>query len=271
MSGKTSKIRLKTAEQVELIRNSCTLLANTLALVASELKEGKNGLQLDKLAEEFIRDHGAVPSFKGYRGFPASVCVSPNEDVVHGIPNAKAFKSGDIISVDLGVFLNGFHGDSAYTFALGDVSADKIKLMEVTKHSLYLGIENAIDGNKVGVISNAIQDYCERKNPYRCVRELVGHGVGFEIHEEPQVPNYGKQNEGPVLTEYTVIAIEPMVNLGRKDVYTKRDNWTIATQDHKASAHFEHTVCVRKDKADVLSTFAPIEEAIKANSQLKFV
>lgn len=264
-------IKIKTPEQIELMRKSAQVLAATLAEVAKELKAGANGLTLDKLAETFIRDHGGVPSFKGLYGCPSSLLISVNEDVVHGIPNARAYKDGDIASIDAGVFMNGYHADSAYTFAIGNVNPATIKLMQVTKESLYLGIGKAVAGNRVGMISSTIQDYCERKNGYRCVRELVGHGLGTTLHEDPQVPNFGKPNDGPILPENCVIAIEPMVNMGRKDVYTKSDKWTVATQDHKPSAHFEHTVWVRKDKAEILTSFELIEAAVKANSNLTFV
>jgi methionyl aminopeptidase len=264
-------IKIKNLEQIELIRKSSVVLAAVLAEIAKELKPGINGLYLDKMAETFIRDHGGVPSFKGYGGFPASLCISPNEDVVHGIPNAKAFKDGDIVSIDAGVFMNGYHGDSAYTFAIGNVKPDRVKLLQVTKESLYIGIEKAVVGLRVGMISSAIQQYCERKHGYRCVRELVGHGVGQNLHEDPQVPNFGKPNDGPLMPENAVIAIEPMVNLGRKDVYTKNDKWTVATQDNKPSAHFEHTVCIRPGKPEILTTFAPIEAALKANKELVFI
>ncbi|MFN8310268.1 MAG: type I methionyl aminopeptidase [Chitinophagales bacterium] len=264
-------VKIKTNEEVELMRQSGAILAETIAIVASHLKPGVNGLQLDKIADDFIRSKGAVASFKGYHGFPAALCISPNEDVVHGVPNARVFKDGDIVSIDAGVFLNGFHADSAYTFAIGNVKEPILKLLRVTKQSLYLGIEKAIAGNRIGAISSTIQNYCEREHGYRCVRELVGHGLGRDIHEDPQVPNYGKPNDGGVLKENTVIAIEPMVNLGRKDVYTKNDNWTVATQDHKPSAHFEHTVCVRAGKADILTSFSAIEAAIKSNQELVFI
>ena len=264
-------IKIKTPEQIELIRQSAAVLADVLAELAKELRPGINGLHLDKMAETLIRDRGGLPSFKGYSGFPASLCISVNEEVVHGIPNARAFKDGDLISIDAGVFMNGFHGDSAYSFALGTVKPETIKLMQVTKESLFLGIEKAVAGTRVGVISAAIQEYCERKHGYRCVRELVGHGVGRDLHEDPQVPNFGKPGEGPLLPENCVIAIEPMINMGRKDVYTKTDKWTVATQDHKPSVHFEHTVCIRPGKADILTTFAPIEAAVKANKELVFV
>jgi methionyl aminopeptidase len=265
------KIIIKTQEEIEVIRQNGMILANAIALVAENLKPGVTGLYLDKLAEQFIRDNGATPSFKGYHKFPASLCISINEDVVHGIPHAVALKPGDLISIDAGVFKNNFHADSAYTFALVGASEAVQHLMKVTKESLYKGIEQAIAGNRIGDIGEAVQNYCERKNPYKCVRELVGHGLGKSLHEDPQVPNYGKAGKGDVLPENCVIAIEPMVNLGRKDVYTKNDNWTIATQDHKPSAHFEHTLCVRKSSADILTTFEPIEAALKNNSELIFV
>jgi methionyl aminopeptidase len=265
------KIIIKTQEEIEVIRQNGLILANAIALVAENLKPGVTGLYLDKLAEQFIRDNGATPSFKGYHKFPASLCISINEDVVHGIPHALAIKEGDIVSIDAGVYKNDFHADSAYTLAVGNVAEAVLQLMRVTKESLYLGIEKAIAGNRTGDIGDAIQNYCERKNPYKCVRELVGHGLGRAIHEEPQVPNYGRSGKGDLLPENCVIAIEPMVNLGRKDVYTKNDNWTIATQDHKPSAHYEHSICVQKDKAEILTTFEPIEAAIKKNPALTFV
>jgi methionyl aminopeptidase len=264
-------IKIKTTEEIEIIRANGVILANTLAMVAKELKPGVNGLYLDKLAEAFIRDHGGEPSFKGYGGFPATLCISVNEEVVHGMPNARGFRETDMVSIDTGVFKNGYHADSAYSFAFTNVTEPVLKLLRVTKESLYVGIEAAIEGNRTGDIGFVIQEYCERKNGYRCVRELVGHGVGKTLHEDPQVPNYGKRSEGPKLPSNCVIAIEPMVNLGRKDVYTKSDKWTIATQDHKPSAHFEHTICVKAAQADILTTFAPIEEAIKLNEYLVFV
>ena len=264
-------IKIKTPEQIELMRKSAVVLAATLAEVAKEIKAGANGLHLDKLAETFIRDHGGVPSFKGLYGCPSSILISINEDVVHGIPNARAYKDGDIASIDAGVFMNGFHADSAYTFAIGNVKEPVIKLLQVTKESLYLGIEKAIAGNRVGMISSTIQEYCERKHGYRCVRELVGHGLGQTLHEDPQVPNFGKANDGPVLPENCVIAIEPMVNMGRKDVYTKSDKWTVATQDHKPSAHFEHTVWVKKGKPELLTSFDLIEAAVRGNRNLYFI
>lgn len=261
-------IRINTAEEIELIRKSCELLSQTLAVVAGVLKAGITGEEIDKLAEEFIRDKGGVPSFKGYEGFPNTLCISMNDEVVHGIPKKSEFKSGDIVSVDCGVFMNGFHGDMAYTFGIGELPQESAQLMRVTKESLYLGIEQALAGKRTGDIGFAVQEYCEVRHPYKCVRELVGHGVGRTIHEDPQVPNYGRRGQGTRLPENCVIAIEPMVNLGKKDIYTKRDHWTIATQDGKPSAHYEHTVAVKSGKADILSTFKWIEEAMAKNKDL---
>ena len=261
-------IKIKTPEEIELIRRSCALLSKTLAEVAKILKAGVTGVQMDKFAEEYIKDNGGKPSFKGYNRFPASLCISMNDEVVHGIPTEAVFKDGDIISLDCGVFMNGYHGDMAYTFGIGNVKPATLQLMEVTKKSLYLGIEQAQVGKRTGDIGFAIQDFCERQHPYKCVRELVGHGVGRTLHEDPQVPNYGRKGDGPKLPENCVIAIEPMVNLGKKDIYTKRDNWTIATQDGAPSAHFEHTIVVKTGKADILSTFDWIEQAVKENPEL---
>jgi methionyl aminopeptidase len=261
-------ITIYSNEEIELIRQSSMLLSKTHALVAKELKAGKSGAEIDKLAEEFIRDNGGVPSFKGYDGFPNTLCISINDDVVHGIPKKESFKEGDIVSVDCGVYLNGYHSDMAYTFGIGNIKPEVAQLMRITKQALYLGIEQATAGKRTGDIGFAIQEFCEQKNPYKCVRELVGHGVGKTIHEDPQVPNYGKRGQGARLPENCVIAIEPMVNLGKKDIYTRRDNWTIATQDGKPSAHFEHTVAVRSGKADILTTFEWIEKAVHENAAL---
>ncbi len=258
----------KTREQVELIRESCLLVNNTIAEIAKYVKPGISTLHLNNLAEEFIRDHGAIPSFKNYHGFPFACCMSVNDAVVHGFPTNNPLKEDDILSVDVGTFKNGFHGDSAYTLALGMVGDETKQLMRVTKESLYKGIEKAIAGNRVGDISFAVQEYTERKNGYGVVRELVGHGLGRDLHEDPQVPNYGKRGSGTKLQEGLVIAIEPMINLGKRYVYNDKDGWTVRTKDGKPSAHYEHTVCVRKDKADILSSFASIEIAEKANSNL---
>ncbi|MFN8299451.1 MAG: type I methionyl aminopeptidase [Chitinophagales bacterium] len=258
----------RTAEEIELIRKSCDLLSRTMGEIAKTIKAGSNGLDLDKMAEQFIRDNGGTPSFKGYEGFPNSLCISINDEVVHGIPKAAVFKDGDIISVDCGVFMNNFHGDMAYTFGIGNVAPAVQQLLKVTKQSLYLGIEQATTGKRTGDIGFAVQDFCERQHPYKCVRELVGHGVGHTLHEDPQVPNYGKRGGGPRLIENCVIAIEPMVNLGKRDIYSKRDNWTIATQDGKPSAHFEHTLVVKTNAAEILTTYNFIDAALQNNADL---
>ncbi len=261
-------IKIKTPEEIELIRRSCDLLSEAMAEIAKAVKPGTTGLALDKLAEDFITGNGGKPSFKGYNNFPAALCISVNDEVVHGIPTAVEYKDGDIISVDCGVFMNGYHGDMAYTFGIGNVKPETLQLLKVTKQSLYLGIEHATVGKRTGDIGFAIQDYCEHKNPYKCVRELVGHGVGKTLHEDPQVPNYGRKGDGAKLPENCVIAIEPMVNLGARDVYTKKDHWTVATQDGTPSAHFEHTVLVKPHKAVILTTFEWIEKAVSENSEL---
>ena len=268
MAKDKKQIIYKTQDEIEQIRQSCLLVSNTLALVAQLLRPGITGSELDKAAETFIKDHSASPSFKGYGGFPASLCISINEQIVHGIPSEYEFKDGDVVSVDCGAYLNGFHGDSAYTFAIGNVAQATLDLLAVTKASLYKGIEQVMEGKRVGDISFAIQDYTERKHGYGVVRELVGHGVGRDLHEAPEVPNFGKRGQGPVLRTGLVIAIEPMINLGRKDVVTLNDNWTIVTKDRKPSAHFEHTVAVRKNSPDILSDHTFIEESIKKNKEL---
>jgi len=254
----------KTAEEVELIRKSSLLVGKTLAEVAKVIGPGVTTAELDKIAESFIRDNGGVPSFKGYNGFPASLCVSVNSVVVHGIPGKYELQDGDIVSVDCGVYMNSFHGDSAYTFAIGNVAPEVLQLLKMTKECLYKGIECAVAGKRLGDISYIIQEHAE-KNGYSVVRELVGHGVGKDLHEAPEVPNYGKRGSGSILQEGLVIAIEPMINLGKKAVKTENDGWTIRTLDNKASAHFEHTVVVKANKADVLSTFEYIEAVLNKN------
>jgi methionyl aminopeptidase len=219
-------------------------------------------LVLDKLAEQFIRDNGGIPGFLNYNGFPNTLCISVNDVVVHGIPSGYMLKSGDIVSVDCGVVLNGFNGDSCYTFEIGEVKPEIKALLVCTKESLYKGIEKAIVGNTTGDIGNAVQEHAE-SHGYSVVRELVGHGIGRHLHEEPEVPNYGKKGKGVKLRERMTIAIEPMINMGRKDIFQDRDRWTIRTKDGKPSAHFEHTVVIRKDKADILSDFGIIEEVLK--------
>lgn len=259
----------KTEEEIELIRQSCLLVCKALTHVAGLIRPGISGERLDMEAETLIRDHQAVPGFKGYRGFPATLCISPNEAVVHGIPSKKEFRDGDVVSIDCGVIMNGFFGDAAYTFALGNVSQDVMELLYATNAALYLGIEQAVAGNRIGDIGFAIQEFVERKRGYGVVRELVGHGLGKNLHEEPEVPNYGKRGKGVKLREGMVIAIEPMVNLGRKEVSQADDGWTIISKDRKATAHYEHTVAVGKEKADILSNHRPIELAVKNNPELK--
>lgn len=258
----------KTNAEIELMRHSCLLVGQAIAEVAKTLRPGTTTRQANDVAEQFIRDHKGVPSFLNYRGFPFSACISVNDMVVHGFPNNNILKDGDVVSVDIGVFKNGFHGDSAYTFAIGEVGENVLKLMKVTKESLYKGIEKAQQGNRVGDIAYAIQDYTERQRGYGVVRELVGHGLGRSLHEDPQVPNFGKRGNGAKLKDGMVIAIEPMINLGVKEVYYDEDGWTVRTKDHKPSAHYEHTVCIRKTKADVLSSFTEIEEAERSNANL---
>jgi len=255
-------IHYKTSEEVQLIRESAEILGKAHGEVAKYVKEGVKTSFLDKIAEEFIRDHQGVPSFKGYNGFPSSLCISVNEVVVHGFPSEYVLKDGDIISVDCGVFHQGFHSDSAYTYPVGEVSPKIISLLKATKESLYLGIEKAVYGNRIGDIGNAIQKYVEAKG-YTVVRELVGHGVGRNLHESPEVPNYGKKGSGPLLGEGMVFAIEPMVNLGTRNVVQEKDGWTIRTADRKASAHYEHTIAVFKDRTEILTTHKYIEENFK--------
>ncbi len=252
----------KTQEEIELIRESSLLVAKTLAEVAKSIRPGISTLELDRLAETFIRDHNAVPAFLNYNGFPNSLCISVNSQVVHGIPNKNELQDGDICSVDCGVLKNGFYGDSAYTFAIGEVDDETVQLLRITKESLYKGIEKAVAGNRLGDVSHAIQEHAETSG-YSVVRELVGHGIGRHLHEKPEVPNYGKRGSGLVLREGLVIAIEPMINMGGKAVVHERDGWTIRTADNKPSAHFEHTVAIRKGVPDILSSFKFIEELQK--------
>lgn len=258
----------KTNEQVEMMRQSALLVSKTLTEVAKILKPGINTLFIDKLIGEFINDHKAIPSFLNYKGYPYNSCISVNDVVVHGFPGKNELIDGDVISVDVGVILNGWHGDHAYTFAIGNPGDEVMRLIQVTKESLYKGIEKAIAGNRVGDIAFAIQEHTERKNGYGVVRELVGHGLGKNLHEDPQVPNYGKRGSGAKLKEGLVLAIEPMINLGKKDVYTEDDGWTVKTRDGKPSVHFEHDVCVRKGKADILSDYSIIEKAEEVNPDL---
>ena len=258
----------KTKEEVELMRQSALLVSKTLTEVAKILKPGITTLFLDEMIGDFLKDHRAIPSFLNYNGYPFNSCISVNDVVVHGFPNKKELRDGDIISVDIGVILSQWHGDHAYTFAIGDPGKEIAQLISVTKQSLYKGIEKAIVGNRVGDISFAIQEHTEKKYGYGVVRELVGHGLGKNLHEDPQVPNYGKRGSGPKLKDGMVLAIEPMINLGTKDVFTEADGWTVRTKDGKPSVHFEHDVCIRKNKADILSDYTSIEAAEKGNVNL---
>jgi methionyl aminopeptidase len=261
-------IHIRSREEIEIMRKSALMVSATLTEVAKLLRPGITTLSIDRMAEQFIRDNGGIPSFKGYHGFPASLCISVNDIVVHGIPGAYELKDGDIISVDCGFYKNGYHGDSAYTFAIGNVQPEVLQLLKITKESVFKGVEQAKDNNRVGDIAYAIEHFTSRVNPYGVVRELVGHGVGRDLHEDPQVPNYGRRGEGKRLKDGMVLAIEPMINLGTKEVYTWDDGWTVSTRDKKASAHFEHTTAVRKGKGEPLSSFAPIEAAETANVEL---
>lgn len=259
-------IILKTKEELELMYLSAQLVSKTLGMVAKEIKPGVTTLYLDKLAHDFIKDHGGEPAFLGYGGFPNSLCMSPNEQVVHGIPNETPLEEGDIISVDCGVFMNGFVGDHAYTFEIGEVAPEVKKLLRITKESLYKGIEQVLPGNHVGDIGFAIQKHCERAG-YGVVKELVGHGLGREMHEDPQVPNYGKRGRGSVLKEGIALAIEPMINLGTDKVRFHKDGWTVTTKDNKPSAHFEHDVAIIDGKPTLLSTFKYVYEALGIESE----
>jgi methionyl aminopeptidase len=261
-------IHYKNTEQIELMRESALLVSKTLTEVAKTLKAGISTISIDKFIGNFIKENGATPSFLHYHGYPFNSCISVNDVVVHGFPGAYELKEGDIVSIDIGVYKNSYHGDHAYTFMIGKPADEVLQLVKVTKESLYKGIEKAVAGNRIGDVSYAIQEHTEKKFGYGVVRELVGHGLGKNMHEDPQVPNYGKRGSGPVMKEGLVIAIEPMINLGKKDVYTDSDGWTVRTKDGKPSVHFEHDVCVKKNKADVLSNYAPIEAAEKANPNL---
>ena len=252
---------LKTDEEVGLLRESNMLVSRTLAEMASLIKPGITTLYLDRIAESFIRDHGATPAFKGYGGFPNTLCTSVNDEVVHGIPSKYILKEGDIISVDCGVILKGWYGDSAYTFPVGVISDEKKRLLEYTRASLEEGVKEAVAGNRVGDISYAVQTKAE-SGGYSVVRELVGHGLGRKLHEPPEVANWGKQGTGPKMEKGLVICIEPMINSGRKETIQMRDGWTIKTADGKPSAHFEYAVAVDKGKADVLTTFEFIEKVL---------
>lgn len=258
------KIFLKTEDEIELMRRANQLVGKTLGELAKHIKPGVTTLLLDKIADEFIRDHGAIPTFKDFPNpygapFPASICTSVNDAVVHGVPNNETvLKDGDIISIDCGTLLDGFNGDSAYTFCVGEVSEDVKKLLRTTREALYLGIENAVAGRHLGDISSAVQDHCEKEG-YGVVRELTGHGIGREMHEDPQVPNYGRRGNGVLLKAGMCIAIEPMITMGDRSIYMMPDRWTVRTRDGKPAAHFEHTIAIRQGKAEILSSFDEIE------------
>lgn len=264
-------IQIKTREEIELMRESALIVSKTLGEIAKIIKPGVTTLQLDKIAEEFIRDHGAVPGFLGLYDFPNTLCMSPNEQVVHGIPNDEPLQEGDIISVDCGALKNGFFGDHAYTFAVGEIDKDVAKLLEITKASLYLGIREFKIGNRVGDVGFAIQNFTE-KNGYGVVRELVGHGLGREMHEDPEMPNYGRRGRGKKFKEGMVVAIEPMINMGTHRIKQYSDGWTIKTADKKPSAHFEHDVAIVNGKTELLSTFSYVNEAlgIVTNEEAEF-
>lgn len=251
----------KTEEEIELLRESNLIVSKTLGEIARHIRPGVSTAEIDKIAEEFIRDHQAEPGFKGYNGYPATLCTSVNSAVVHGIPSDYRLQEGDILSVDCGVLKNGFYGDTAYTFEVGEVKPEVKKLLQVTKESLFLGVEKAVEGNRLGDVGAAVQNHAE-KYGFSVVREMVGHGLGKRLHEEPEVPNYGKRGTGILLKSGLVICIEPMINLGKRNIIQERDGWTIKTADEKPSAHFELAVVVRKGTAETLSTFEYIEEIL---------
>ena len=264
-------IVLKTLEEIELMRESALIVSRTLGMLASEIKPGVSTLKLDGLAETFLRDHNAEPGFLGLYDFPNTLCMSPNSQVVHGIPSKEPLKDGDIISIDCGALKNGFYGDHAYTFAVGEIDSTVEKLLKVTKASLYKGIDKFREGNRIGDMAYAIQHYCEKEG-YGVVRELVGHGLGKIMHEGPEVPNYGRRGQGKKFQEGMVLAIEPMINGGTHRIKQLKDGWTILTADGKASAHFEHDVALIDGKPELLSTFQYIYEAlgIKSNEEIPF-
>jgi methionyl aminopeptidase len=261
-------IHYKNSQEIELMRESALLVSKTLTEVARMLRPGITTISIDLFIGEYLKDNKAIPSFLNYHGYPYNSCISVNDVVVHGFPGAYELKEGDIVSVDIGVYKNGYHGDHAYTFMIGQPAEEIVQLVTRTKESLYKGIEKAVAGNRVGDISFAVQEHTEKKYGYGVVRELVGHGLGKSMHEDPQVPNYGKRGSGTVMKEGLVLAIEPMINLGKREVYTDDDGWTVRTTDGKPSVHFEHDVCVKKGKADILSDYTPIEAAERQNPNL---
>ncbi len=269
------RFHYKNEEEISILRENCLLVSRTLAEVGKAIRPGITGMELDRLAETFIRSHDAKPAFKGYPGsvfdFPGTLCISFNEVIVHGIPDDREVKEGDIVTIDCGVEKNGFFGDSAFTFAIGEVDPQVMDLLRTTRECLNLAIEQAVTGNRLGDIGFAVQQHAEVKHGYGVIREMVGHGIGRKLHEPPEVPNYGKRGRGPLLKEGLTIAIEPMINLGSREVMMKKDGWTLVTRDKKPSAHYEHTVTVRKGSAEVLSDHSIVEEAVKNNVNLSEV
>ncbi len=257
-----SKINYKTSEQIELIRLSCQLVSKTLGEIAKLIRPGIRTIDLNNTAESFIRDNGGIPAFLNYSGFPYSLCISLNNQVVHGFPGKYELLPGDLVSIDCGVVMNKFYGDSAYTFAVEEPKEDLKLLMNVTQQCLHLGIEKAVSGMRIGDVGYAVQEHAEKFH-FGVVKELVGHGVGTKLHEKPEVPNYGKKGSGIKLEEGMVIAIEPMINAGRAGVRFWDDGWTVSTSDGKPSAHYEHTVAIRKGKADVLTSFDYVEKVLE--------
>jgi methionyl aminopeptidase len=259
-------ILLKTAEEIELLRESNQLVSKTLAELAKYIKPGVSTERLNQIAEAFIRDHGAVPGFLGYQGYPKTLCTSVNSEVVHGIPSEKVIlQEGDQLSVDCGVVMNGFYGDTAFSFEVGEVDAEVRRLLHVTRECLRKGVEQAVEGKRIGDIGNAVQQHAE-SHGYTVVREMVGHGLGSHLHEGPEVPNYGRRGTGPKLKKGMVICIEPMINMGRRQIQQDPDGWTIRTADNRPSAHFEWAVAIDKGKADILSTFSFIDEELQKQS-----
>lgn len=258
-------IYLKTPEEIAILKKSNRLVGKTLAEVAKAIEIGVTTLELDKIAEDFIRANGATPGFLGYNGFPNTLCISVNEQVVHGIPSKYTLKDGDIVSVDCGTIIDGFYGDSAFTFCVGNVDEKSQKLLRTTREALYKGIEMAIHGNRIGDVGYAIQHHCEAVG-FSVVREMVGHGVGRNMHEAPEVPNYGKRGQGILLKEGMTIAIEPMINMGNKGIVFEKDGWTVRTIDRKPSAHFEHTIAIHKGEAEILSSFDYVDEVLSHKS-----
>ena len=254
-------VTIKSQREIELMRESCKILADVFSEMEKAVHPGVSTLDINNLGEKLIRAHGCIPNFLNYNGYPASICVSVNDEVVHGIPGDIVLKEGDIVSVDCGTYMNGFCGDSAYTFCVGEVDEEVRNLLKVTKEALYIGIQNAVQGKRIGDIGYAIQQYCE-SHSYGVVREFVGHGIGKEMHEDPQVPNYGKRGYGTLLKKGLCIAIEPMITLGNRQVIMERDGWTVRTRDRKCAAHFEHTIAVGAGEADILSSFKFIEEVL---------